>query len=460
MNPPRKVIVLGAGLAGLSAAYELVSWGHDVTVLEARLRPGGRVYTLRSPFSDGLYAEAGAMDFSPSQRTITRYIQQLGLKTSGLRSPKATIGYLRGRRMVLKPGERPDWPFDLTPEERNLGLGGMLKKYFLAQVDIGDPYDPSWSLARFKQYDQVTLAELLKQQGASDGAIALLSSTVAGYGWSTGSTLHRLLSDLVPLSFQSGQAPLAFEAGNDALPLAFARILRDRIYYGAPVTRVLQEDGKIRAVYRQGSAEQALTADRLICTLPSPVLRQVEFRPGLSARKRQIWDQLEFTPVTRIFVQARQRFWEETEGSSGFGITDLPVGMVGEQPRISPREATPRGILETLIRGAGTMPLSTWDLDRQLAFAIEGLEQVHPGFRRYAEGGTAVSWGTDPWAGGGYAWWKPGQLTEWLPELARVEGRVHFAGEHTSHLSGTMEGALLSGNRAAREVHEAAPLDS
>jgi len=448
---PQKVIVLGAGLAGLSAAYELVAWGHDVTVLEARLRPGGRVYTLRTPFADGLYAEAGAMDFSPNQRTITRYVQQLGLKTSAPQSPRSTIVHLRGRRMVLKPGVKPDWPFDLTPEEKSLGLGGMLQRYLMTHVDAGDPNDPAWSLERYRRYDEVTMAGLLKQQGASDGAIALLSSTVAGYGWSTGSALHRLLSDL---SF-SGPAPLVLQGGNDALPKAFARALRDRIYYGAPVTRVLLEEGGVRAVFRQGGAERTLAADRLVCTLPGPALRQVEFRPDLPARKRQILERLEYMPVARIFVQARQRFWE-AQGESAFALTDLPVQLVGEQPRVGPPEGTPRTIVETLVREAGAVPLATWDWDRQLAFALTGLEQVHPGFRRYAEGGAAVSWDADPWAGGGYAWWKPGELTEWLPELARPEGRVHFAGEHTSHLGSTMEGALLSGNRAAREVHEAA----
>ena len=112
---PKKVIVAGAGLAGLSAAYELVQLGHDVTVLEAQTRPGGRVHTLRSPFSDGLYAEAGAISYSDAFRHMVRYVEAFGLPTAQLGARGNPVYHLRGRRFSLKPGEKPDWPYKLTP---------------------------------------------------------------------------------------------------------------------------------------------------------------------------------------------------------------------------------------------------------------------------------------------------------------------------------------------------------
>lgn len=91
----------------------------------------------------------------------------------------------------------------------------------------------------------------------------------------------------------------------------------------------------------------------------------------------------------------------------------------------------------------------------RLSLAVRELEKVHPGFAHVCEGGTSVAWDLDAWARGGFARWKPGQMTAWLPELARAEGRLHFAGEHTSLFSKTMEGALESGHRAAREINDA-----
>jgi monoamine oxidase len=159
--------------------------------------------------------------------------------------------------------------------------------------------------------------------------------------------------------------------------------------------------------------------------------------------------------VTRIFLQMRRRFWRD-QGETVGANTDLPIKLPAEQPYIRPVDPTPRSIVESHIRGIDAVPVGALPLERQLAFAAENFEKLQPGFSRWVEGGASVSWHNDPYAGGGYAWWKPGQMTTWMPELAKAEGRIHFAGEHTSHLGRTMEGAVISGNRAAREVAEAA----
>jgi monoamine oxidase len=451
---PRKVIVIGAGLAGLAAAYELVAAGHDVTVLEARLRPGGRVYTLRSPFADGLYADAGAISFSNS-RHIRRYVDEFKLQVEPLRiGSVASLYHLRGKRLAVEQGKSLDWPFNLTAEERKLGLGRMLLKYFAPGIAIGDPTGPGFQLGDLVRHDRVTVAEFLGSQGASSEAIALLSAAVPfGYGWSTGSALHRLISDLA-LFFAVRPSSLVFTGGSDALPRAFAGALRERIYYGAPVVKILQQSDRVRIVFQQGGAERVLEADRAICAVPCPLLRKIEISPALPARKRQILEQLAYTPVTRIFLQARRRFWED-QGHGGSAFTDLPIQIVSEQPFAQSAIQGPRAILETHCKGTEAVRIGALDQAAQFAFVVEHLEKVHPGFGGFLEGGTSVAWGADPWAGGAYAEWKPGQLTDWLPELARPEGRLHFAGEHTALLGRTMEGALESGNRAAREVGEA-----
>src|SRR5262249_14804676 len=161
----------------------------------------------------------------------------------------------------------------ITAEEKKLGVGGMLQKYLVGPAkELGDPTEPGWDIARFKPMDQVTLADFMKSRGASDEAVELLSLVVGvGYGWGHGAPPHRLASDFALFALGGGRQ-LLIEGGNDLLPRAFAKSLRDRIYYGAPVTRIVQEGGKVRAVFRQGGAEQALEADRLVCAAPCPVL--------------------------------------------------------------------------------------------------------------------------------------------------------------------------------------------
>jgi monoamine oxidase len=459
---PRKVIVLGAGLAGLTAAYELAAWGHDVTVLEAQTRAGGRVYTLRSPFSDGLWAEAGAMDFPDSARHVKHYAQALNVpfyepKPSAMKPPKPldTITYVRGQRLPIRPDTQ--WPFDLTPEERKLGFIGIYYKYLAPAADgLGDITQLNWDIQKFKNLDQLTVADFMKSQGASDEAVDFLSYLVnVGYGWRTGSAIHRLISDFRLFNMGGGKQYF-FEGGCDALPRGFAKSLQDRIWYGAPVTKIIQENGKVRAVFRRAGGEQTLEADYLVSTAPVPVLRKIEFTPALPTAKRRIFEDLEYAPVTRIFMQARKRFWRDELGVVGNAVTDLPIKLVAEHPMGRPDGLGPRAIVESHIRGPESVAVSALPLEEQIDFASGHMNKLFPGFRDQIEGGTSFSWHDDPWAGGGYPWWKPGQMTAWLPELAKAEGRVYFGGEHTSHLCRQMEGAVMSGYRAALEVHEAA----
>lgn len=451
-GPAKKVIVIGAGLAGLAAAHELVARGNDVTVLEARLRPGGRVHTLR--FADNLYGEAGAMGFSDSPY-IRRYIEEFGLPSVRLKPPAhKTVHHLRGRRLLSPPLSSPEWPYDLAAEEQELGYRGLLLKYLVqAAREIGDPTAPDWRIDPFEKYDQMTMWGYLKSLGASDDACELIANTmVLGYGWSTGSALNRLVSDLA--LFFSGQGASTLKGGADQLPKAFAGVLRERLYYGAEVVAMGQDEDQVHCIFRQGGGERTLVADHLICTVPCPPLRRIEFTPPLSAPKRAAISGLEYTPVTRVYLQTRQRPWEKAD-CVGSAFTDLAVGVVTEHPLLTPDDQGPRGLVESHLKGTLAARVASMDTAEQIAFATEDLERVHPGFSAVVEGINTVSWGDDPWAGGGYAWWKPGEVTRWRPELARPEGRIHFAGEHTSTLARTIEGALESGNRAAREVLEA-----
>jgi len=149
----RKVIVIGAGLAGLSSAYELTQAGHEVTVLEARTRSGGRVWTLRDSFPEGLYAEAGATNVFDNHEWTMRYVKELGVALDPMESTGgASIFHIRGKRIVIKSGSPVEWPLELKPEEKGLSRGALWAKYVAPVVkELGDPGAEGWPPASLKR---------------------------------------------------------------------------------------------------------------------------------------------------------------------------------------------------------------------------------------------------------------------------------------------------------------------
>ena len=448
---PKKVLVVGAGLAGLVSAYKLTQAGHDVTILEAQMRPGGRVLTLREPFSDGLYTEAGAARIPDSHDLTLHYVKHFGLTLVPFYPSKlARVFVIKGKRIPIQPGAELDLsqvPLDLTPEERRLGMSGLQKKYLSdALRQIGDPTAPDWPTGPAKAYDTVSKAEFLRKQGASHGAIELLEYPFA----SAEDDPISFLWTLRDIAAAPGSTRHKISGGNDLLPKAFASSLREKIHYGSPVVRIEQDSSRVRAIVIQSGTHHTLEADRLICTVPFPALRKVEVQPRFSELRRRAIAELQYDPITRVIMQCRSRFWEK-DGYNGFGISDLPQEIFHptfDQPGT-------RGLLifYTFI-GVGKR-VGAMDPDSRAEFASHEMEKVHPGLLDNLEGCVSKVWAADPWAGGAVALHAPGQLTTICVGIERPEGRVHFAGEHTSPWPGWMQGALQSGLRAAKEVNQA-----
>ena len=140
-------------------------------------------------------------------------------------------------------------------------------------------------------------------------------------------------------------------------------------------------------------------------------------------------------------------------GDSGFATTDLPIREVWNSTYKQPGT---RGILQAFPISLHSRRLTGMSEKERISFALEQVETIYPGMRENFEGGISKCWDEDEWARGASAYYKPGQLTSLLPHVARPEGRIHFAGEHTSvWIDGWMQGALESGNRVAREINNA-----
>ena len=449
---PQKIIVIGAGLAGLSAAYELTEAGHDVTVLEARPRPGGRVYTLREPFSDGLHAEAGAARIPDNHALTLRYVRLFGLTLDPfLPSALAQAYHLGGQRVQVLPGGDVDLtavPLVLTPAERKLGLSGLWEQYVTPVLpEIGDPTAPGWPPESLRKFDRVTFAGFLQAQGASPAATALLELP-----------FYKPHEDRLSALWWLRDAVLApgerrrhkIRGGNDLLPRAFAAQLAGRIRYGAAATGIAHDGHEVRVAYTQVGMRQSASGDFLVCAIPFSVLRTLDISPTLTPAKQRAISELPYDSVSRVYLQFRRRYWEQT-GHNGFAVTDLPDEIwhgTFDQPG-------PRAILTSYMFGPQAQRVAAMGADQQVAFMIDHLEHIFPGVRDHIELGTSISWDQEPWSRGAYAIFEPSQMFSLLPHVARPEGRIHFAGEHTSAWHGWMQGALESGNRVAREIQAA-----
>jgi monoamine oxidase len=452
---PARVIVAGAGLAGLAAAYELVRLGYDVAVLEARDRPGGRVLTLRDGFDGGLHVEAGAIFVPGDHHHTVDYARELGvaLVPAGARARGGAGArcFVRGRAVRMRPGEPVRWPMPLSPGEAGLVPHALRARYLdPVLAEIGDPRHPSWPGPAALRYDGMTLAALLRARGASPGAVAAMR---LGYldEWGDGVDACSALSLLRDLAQQGTEGAVhVVEGGTDRLPRALAARLGERVRYGAEVLTIHQDRDGVRVGFGRRGRIEVLEADWLVCALPFPTLRAVRVTPPFSAGKRRAVEGLRTTSVTRVYLQLRERCWEPGETAVP---TDLPVMHLGDATAGQPG---PRAVLEAFVTGPNARRIAALAPEARVALAREQAERVHPGLARAFERGASYCWDADPWARGDYAWFAPGELGAFLPHLARPEGRVHFAGDHTSALPGWMQGALASGRRAAEEVHAAA----
>lgn len=354
--PPasRRVVVIGAGLSGLVAAYELAAAGHEVTIFEARDRPGGRVLTIRDPFADGHFAEAGAARIPPGHDLVHHYARRLGIEMT-----------------PFLPGEG-DFLTHFAGERRKVGV----QDFPLRQTSY------------------------TKLRG-----------------------------------------------GSDRLPRALAASLGPRVTYDAPVLRVDQSTAEVHVTVGESGAERTVVADRVICTVPFPVLDRIEFIPSLSEGKQRAVRELRYEPSVRIYVQFRQRFWE-AEGCNGFAVTDWPE-EVWQPTWDLPGQ---RGILMSYLRGGRASAIGALSEADRVARLLEHWTILFPGLQEHIETTASTVWQAEEWTGGAYASPAPGQLADFGAHMATPEGAVHFAGEHLSDHRGWMQGALSSGLRAADEA--------
>jgi monoamine oxidase len=383
----KKVIVVGAGLAGLSAAFELTQVGHDVTILEAQTRPGGRACTIRQPFSDNLYAEVGATSIADTNTLTIKYARLFGLELDSWDTPPELqdVLYIRGQRVRRTTGIEPDLPFALPPNEKRLGRAGLLKKYAApVYAEIGDITDPNWPPASLWKYDRMSYIEFLRSRGASAEAIARMSVFgIWGDGLSTVSALMVLRDDA---SFEGATADFHIRGGNDLLPRAFADRLKEKVFYGCPVVKIEHNNGGVRVMFQRRTEYHTLSGDFLIVAIPFATFRRIEVSPRFSAPKQRAIEQLPYYSVARVSLQARKKFWIE-QGLTGNVFGDLAIGSVLD---ISSGQAGPRGVLQNYADGPQARQICAMNEQGRIDFVLGEVEKVLPGIGDNFEAGFSV----------------------------------------------------------------------
>lgn len=440
----KKVLVLGAGMAGLSAAYELKKQGYEVTVIEAQGRVGGRVHTQHDGFMNGQYIELGAVRIPDVHEHTLGYVEELGLELVEFGHGEP-LYYLQGNRFMHVEGE--PWPLaGMTAEEQMNGLD-MWSTYVAANFEeFGNPREGTFPKMGIEAlHDGKTWTEYLKSKGASDDWLVL-------YGSDNGSEVTKigcLAWMAAEVADQDWDKTYHVKGGNDLIAQGLAEKVGDVILFDREVKLIEHSDVGVTIHVDHVGISEVYQADHLICAIPFSTLRNVAVSPHFPDDKAQAIDELFMMGSSRGYFQTKTRFWE-AEGIGGLKIakTDTLAERLWDLSNVQDGDT---GMIVAYTQHENAIAFAAIPKDEREAYIQAEIEKFFPqlGDEKlvYAE----KVWAEDPWVKGAWTDLLPGQW--WMfAVIGRAEGRVHFAGEHTSIWAGWMQGAFESAKRAVKEI--------
>ena len=464
-NPGTEVLILGAGLAGLSVAWELGKLGYKCTVLEARQRPGGRCHTIRrgtaseedgmaqtAEYDEGMYFNPGPMRIPHHHATILNYCREFNVpievftdvnENSWVHKAGATGAGTKYRRREVRA--------DITGYTSEL---------------LAKAISPAALNAPLTKEDRDALITYLRRNGALDAKGAYAGTprrgykTVPGVGTQPGDPstpipLHELLDSGTQLYLQTEylhNAPMfQIVGGTDRIAQAFGDRLKANIVYGANVREIRQSASGVEVVYQAGGEVKKATAAYGVCTLPLPVIAALpvaDFDPAIKMGMASV----RYAQVGKIGLQFKRRFWEEDDQIfGGISNTDMPISNIVYP---STDYLSKKGMLVgyyqigTTAGETGTKPHA----ERE-AMALAQGAVIHPQYKDEFEKSFSVSWHRVPWSRGGWAGWSADGRRTTYTAMLKGDRRFYFAGDHMTYLIGWMNGALESGRSVATAIH-------
>lgn len=438
------VIVIGAGLAGLHAARLLERVGARVRVLEGSARVGGRVQTL----TDAPGApEIGAADIGSIYDRILTTAADLGLEVKPWPGGMPTYWYhFKGRAFTAD-----EWPdLDINGFEGKLRSANPsgIAQFFMPRPNPLPDLN-AWLAEPFGQYD-VPLDEFLRSRGAPDAALeyALVGQQFDKLAsisalWTLRAQKFSLAS--METAFAEGKPIRYFMAGGmSRLTDAMAASLQHEVRLEHRVAAIEQQADGV-TVSCENSA--VLKARFVVCTAPLPVLRDISITPAPPPLVREAIEAIPYGKATSVILHVSAPYWEE-DGLPANMWTDLPF----ERAFINPSTVGDGEHLWAFTTGGADLARHGWTDDEMAKYVVDEIHRARPSTIDKLEPVGVRSWTLDPTVRGTYASRAPGQVSRFGALLAEPVGRLHFAGEHVAIENLGIEGAMESGENAARAI--------
>ena len=474
-KPGASVVILGAGLAGMTAAYELEKAGYSVKILEFQDRPGGRNYSLRGGdtftesdgtvqkvnFAPGNYVNPGPWRIPHHHNCLLHYCRQFGVALE----PFIQLNHNGFIHSSTAFGGKP-----MRYKEVATDFRGHTSELLGKALNAGS-LDQSVSAE-----DKEKLIEALRHWGVLDEKLAYGSNlhvaAQRGYdkapgggigGAPTPSQIAKLSDVLDPqvwtamtFYFDYVMQTTMFQptGGMDMIGKAFAAKVGKLITYNAKVTKVAQSPKGVTVSYKDVASGKVLTAsaDYCVCTIPLSIISQVEMQvgPKLAAAMKAV----PYAGQLKMGLEFKRRFWEEDDNIyGGHSFTDQAIGQLS-YPNDRMFSSGPAVLLGAFARNAGAFELTGMTPAERIEAALA--QGMHPQYRKEFVSGVSVPWSRVPWILGCTSRWSDENRAAHYQNLVKMDGRVVLAGEHASFYGGWMEGSMLSGIDAITQIHQQA----